>query len=653
MATARYGNGISASIVPTRSFDPVVTGSGDPEVDGLLGGAQWGKTVGAGVDLTWSFSTTTSSYTYGDDDSAIGFIVNLTSQQKTRIQQVMDAWSAVGDLGFTQVSDSATGAGDIRWAATKDPSVDTAYAYYPGSYPDSGDVWIGYAYPEYLDPIPGDYSFATLVHELGHALGLGHPHESEVSFDTREDHIKYSVMSYRSYEGEPLEAGGYTNDVFPAGPMLNDIAAIQYLYGPNTTHEAGDTVYRWDNNAYIFETIWDAAGNDTIDASNQSQAVTLDLMGGHWSTIGKAFNNGRDNVRDYLAISYDAVIENAIGTTKADILRDNAVANRLEGGAGNDDIYLSGGNDSVLGGDGVDTVYFSSRPVLLDATDGYTVSLPESGDEVWLSDVEYVVIGSADPVRVDTLSSDGGTDPSIIAGTEGADKLKGTDADETLYGYGGKDQLTAGGGQDMLDGGEGNDMLSGEDGDDTLDGGDGKDTLSGGLGDDVYIIDNIKDTVRESKDAGWDTVITSVSYTLPLNVETLQLDGEDEITGKGNTLDNELWGNIADNRLDGAAGNDTLIGGGGNDILIGGKGDDTFVLYADEVAGCSLVISGFGQKKGDLDLIDLSDLGVTWDDLAVSTTSKGVMVYIEATDTQLLLTGVKLSQISEDDFVLL
>ncbi|WP_162240032.1 calcium-binding protein, partial [Methylobacterium sp. Leaf106] len=123
-------------------------------------------------------------------------------------------------------------------------------------------------------------------------------------------------------------------------------------------------------------------------------------------------------------------------------------------------------------------------------------------------------------------------------------------------------------------GGDGDDTLRGGIGGDTLDGGAGNDTMIGGRGDDTYIVDSPGDTVVEAPGQGDDTVRSSVTYTLPDNVENLVLTGSGGIDGTGNALDNGITGNDGDNTLDGGAGNDRLTARGGDDVLIGGAGDD-------------------------------------------------------------------------------
>ncbi|WP_269321412.1 putative Ig domain-containing protein [Paracidovorax avenae] len=123
-----------------------------------------------------------------------------------------------------------------------------------------------------------------------------------------------------------------------------------------------------------------------------------------------------------------------------------------------------------------------------------------------------------------------------------------------------------------------NDTLTGTSGNDTIDGLAGADTMSGLAGDDTYIVDNTGDKVVESANAGTDTVMSSVTYTLPSNVENIVLTGSGTINATGNALDNRLTGNAGANVLTGGAGADYLDGGAGADTLAGGLGNDTYWL---------------------------------------------------------------------------
>jgi Ca2+-binding RTX toxin-like protein len=128
-----------------------------------------------------------------------------------------------------------------------------------------------------------------------------------------------------------------------------------------------------------------------------------------------------------------------------------------------------------------------------------------------------------------------------------------------------------------LFGENGTDVLYGGSGSDYLDGGHGRDWLIGGLGDDTYVVDNSCEKIIEQPNEGTDTVLSSVTYTLPSNVEKLTLTGNHSINGSGNSSDNVLTGNSGNNTLSGGSGNDTLTGNAGKDRLFGSSGKDTLV----------------------------------------------------------------------------
>jgi Ca2+-binding RTX toxin-like protein len=137
---------------------------------------------------------------------------------------------------------------------------------------------------------------------------------------------------------------------------------------------------------------------------------------------------------------------------------------------------------------------------------------------------------------------------------------------ENLIGSDFADDLTGNTASNILQGGLGNDVLTGWS---------GADTLIGGPGNDSYFVEIAGDVVIEVFNEGIDSVNSSVTYTLPVNVENLTLRGASAINGTGNGQANTITGNAANNVLNGGAGNDNLQGAAGNDTLEGETGRDT------------------------------------------------------------------------------
>ena len=381
------GTGGIDSSVSQVTYITVPTSVSD-NIENLVDGAKWGGAIGTGAQLTYSFSTSASRFTYSNSTHDPYTALNVNQQAAARM--AMNALSSVCNITFTEVADTAVGAGDIRWTLSQNSTLSTAHAYYPSTSAAGGDIWFGPS-GSYTTPVVGGYSYHTFIHELGHAVGLEHPHDGSPAPVVGEDQLKYSVMSYKDNATDTND--GYGSSYFPTSYMLNDIAALQYMYGINGTSNQGDTVYTWTAGSKVYECLWDTGGNDTVDASSQTLGVTLNLNGGTWSTIGSSYSNQAAQVRDSLGIAFDVVtatvdsrIENAIGTGVADALIGNAKANVLTGGAG---------ADTLTGGAGADVFRFVTT-----AQGGDTLTDFTSG-----SDKIQVVSANFGALPVGTLAS--------------------------------------------------------------------------------------------------------------------------------------------------------------------------------------------------------------------------------------------------------
>ncbi|MGI0483763.1 calcium-binding protein, partial [Geminocystis sp. CENA526] len=243
---------------------------------------------------------------------------------------------------------------------------------------------------------------------------------------------------------------------------------------------------------------------------------------------------------------------NGTGNTLNNRIVGNSGNNRLNGGDGNDTLNGGNGNDTLNGGTGADRMVGGKGDdtYYVDNANDIVVEKLNEGIDTVISTITYTL-----PNHVENL---------IL---EGTGNINGTG--NTL-----NNRIVGNSGNNRLNSGDGNDTLNGGNGNDTLNGGTGADRMVGGKGDDTYYVDNANDIVVEKLNEGVDTVISTVTYTLPNHVENLTLSGTGNINGTGNTLNNRITGNSANNRLNGGDGSDTLLGGGGNDILNGGEGND-------------------------------------------------------------------------------
>jgi Ca2+-binding RTX toxin-like protein len=181
------------------------------------------------------------------------------------------------------------------------------------------------------------------------------------------------------------------------------------------------------------------------------------------------------------------------------------------------------------------------------------------------------VFGGADTMTGTTLGDN-------INAYGGDDKVSGLGGDDSLEGGSGKDTLDGGAGGDTLSGGADNDSLLGGAGDDFLQGGVGDDTMAGGVGDDIYRVLDTGDKVTEFVGEGDDMIVSDIDFDLSINganIENLTLTDTAKI-GKGNALDNAIFGSGNDDTISGGEGDDTLLGAAGADSMVGGNGDDLY-----------------------------------------------------------------------------
>ncbi len=336
----------------------------------LNSGAKW-----SGTTITYSFPSLSSGMYTGSGEGP-GFRA-FTDGQKPLARLAMQLWD---DIIAPDMTESAAGTSYTSTnleLAFSNTEVSYAHAYFP----TVGSVWFNHTFTggnSLTAPTIGQHGFLTYVHELGHAFGLEHMGEYNGADNSGpssfQDSTVYSVMSYYGPSWGSGAANGEGQVAWadwvaangqrysPQTPMVNDVMAMEAMYGAETTTRTGDTVYGFNSNVtgntasiYNFSTnlnpiltIVDSAGNDTLDLSGYSTASTIDLAPGAASSANSMTLN--------IWIARSAVIENARGGSAADIIRGNQVANVLTGNGGNDQLFGLSGDDRLIGGAGSDTI---------------------------------------------------------------------------------------------------------------------------------------------------------------------------------------------------------------------------------------------------------------------------------------------------------
>jgi serralysin len=485
------------------------------------------------------WGSTTVTYSFG----------NLTSAEQTIALTALSLWHDVANISFV----ATIGSAQINFNHDG-----TMQAYASGAWNGSGimssaTIDISTDWTNTYGYQLGGYSYQTYIHEIGHALGLGHqgPYNGNATYGVdnvyANDTWQYSVMSYFSEANYGGASGRYV-----ATPQMADIYAAQSIYGEATTTRTGATVYGFNSNAgpvYSFSsystvpalTIYDSGGIDALDCSGYSVMQTINLTPGAWCSIGGLSQN--------IGIYLNTIIENAFGGSGSDTITGNFAANMLTGGAGADQLFGGTDNDLLLGGLGGDWL--------------------DGGADTDTASYEGAAAGVyANLLTPNVNNGDAAGDSYVsienLSGSATADVLAGDNLGNSLFGLGGNDSLVGNGGDDILTGGVGADLLNG---------GAGMDTASyEGAAAGVYA--NLLTQSENNGDAAGD------SY---YSVENLSGSTAADILA-GDNLGNSLFGLGGNDFLVGNGGNDTLTGGAGADNLNGGAGVDT-ASYEGAAAG--------------------------------------------------------------------
>jgi serralysin len=545
-----------------------------------------------GSTITYAFPTTAAGMTGATE--ATGFTA-LNAYQQSMATIALSLWDDVMGADFVKTTASNS---NIEFGNSS-KGVSYAQTYFP----TAGTAWFNTAYADLATPVIGRHGFMTYVHELGHALGLDHMgNYNGAGVWTPSSYQDSTVLSVMSYFGPNWGAGASNGEGLvmwadwvgadgvlysPQTPMLNDIMAIQAIYGVETTTRTGDTVYGFHStggtaSGGIFDftlnknpimCLFDSAGNDTLDLSGWNTSSTISLVPGTFSSGNSMTNN--------ISIAYTCVIENAVGGVANDVLVGNAYDNHLDGGADNDTLTGGMGNDSLVGGLGDDTAIFTGAfntySIAFDAlTSLFTVIGGSDGTDI-LSGIEHFQFSDLS-VLSSTLT--GGIVPvvvanpivSIVANQAAANE---GNAGTTAFTFTVSLDHAAAASETVKYAvtGSGTNAAVAADFSGAVTG-----IVSFAAGETSKTIQVlvVGDTVVEQNET-FNVTLTSAATGLTIGtaVATSTIINDDINTINGNTLANILTGTAGDDIINGFAGADKINGAGGNDIINGGTGRDT------------------------------------------------------------------------------
>ncbi len=300
----------------------------------------------------------------------------------------------------------------------------------------------------------------------------------------------------------------------------------------------------------------------------------------------------------------------------------------LNSGHGNAEISRTGGsgNSTVRFGPGISAASLTASAIV-DSSGNAALSIASGATAVTLdgalsgSAYQYNFNGAGNltlaqflaAVNVSTSSVTGalgnvvleGTATTAVSGGSGNDTIYAAAAGDTIVAGAGNQSLLALGIGDLVTGGVGQDSLTGLGTNDTLVAGSTANTLVGGTGATVtFVINNASDVIQLQSSPGADTVSSSVSYSLPTNLNCLLLTGTSSIKGTANAGADTLISNSgALDTLAGGAGADLFVVNSSTDIVSVGAthGVDTIqssVSYTDAVNVANLILTGTAALSG-------------------------------------------------------
>ena len=337
---------------------------------------KWGEaTLGTGATITYFFNPRS----------------NFSAIEKSTFLKAFAMWSAVADVTFVEARNQASAGvllqrGNDGGAYTSAPT-SAGLGQTPGSLTGQALISMdtsvtGFDLSGSLDRVAG-YGMSTIIHEVGHLLGLGHggAYNGDVNPRTQQfsafDDRMYTIMSYISWSSTGAkyaaqnpnpgtnwgyDAQGYTRQASHTVMGL-DIVGIQQIYGESdrTPFSGGQTYgfhsnifgplrdfYDFGVNTSPVVTIYNQGTNNTLDLSEWTMGQYVDLRPGAFSSVGGLVNN--------LFIDFNTDITTAITGRGDDTLVANDLGGILKSGSGNDVLYGGAGNDWLQGDAGRDAL---------------------------------------------------------------------------------------------------------------------------------------------------------------------------------------------------------------------------------------------------------------------------------------------------------
>lgn len=371
--------------------------SGLTYIDALLGeGPQWNLLLPNRNTLRYTFGTEAahqgdagtifsgarSAFSTSQQQAVVQALARVTQITGIRFEMTIDAGTA--DLHFSNanlIGAATSGYTSTLWSwESNGQGTITRF---------TADAWV------YLDNVEfqaqnanlarGTAGYETLLHEIGHAFGLKHPFEGNVTLPAAQDNTANTLMSYTAQ-------GGPHSDFSPY-----DLAALGFLYGGDgiggalgwgaagwllTGTVADDSLAGGSGNDKLKggdgnDVLRGGTGTDTAMYTLTRDRYTVSLLADSVQVTGP---EGTDTLTEIERLQFSdqfvTLGARVAGSGAADQLSGTEGADEITGLEGDDRLTGNGGDDRIDGGPGIDvSVYSRTRTEYLTqrAADGSLV----------------------------------------------------------------------------------------------------------------------------------------------------------------------------------------------------------------------------------------------------------------------------------------
>ncbi len=427
-------------------------------------GCKWG-------DVNPATTTTALKYFMYDGVTTMGQYSAgpLLAEERSGYIAAMDAFSSVANLTFTEGStareshilwaslNNEESRGGGGWASPPDVTGSNlnSYGAPAGLTTVNHTLYSTNGQPDRSDIFSrGTFLLTLSMHELGHSVGLAHPHDNSGIFpgvsnssdagDNGLNAAPYTVMTYNFTGTNDYNPSSYWDTSgFMETLGAFDIAATQALYGANTNASTGNNTYSLDNTILNgWNCLWDNGGEDTITAAGQTDSVSIDLRNATLenSVGGGGFISrlGTQNIGYTIAFNStgSCIIENATGGSNNDNLGGNEYNNNLLGEAGNDTLNGRSGNDTLNGGSGDDTLIGGTGDdtFIVDSTSDTVTEYFNEGTDTIQSSVTFTASNNVENLTLtgsSNINATGNSLDNILTGNSGNNTLDGGTGTDT------------------------------------------------------------------------------------------------------------------------------------------------------------------------------------------------------------------------------